>query len=59
MKAKAALRKALEQPWLFNDEELLKIQENLGELEEVGVQELWHRRTTMGFSNLPQELLNE
>jgi len=59
MKAKAALRKALEQPWLYNEEEIKKIQDKLSELEEEGVQELWHRRTTMGFSNLPQELLNE
>tara|TARA_B000000557_G_scaffold256789_1_gene249386 strand:+ start:1817 stop:1966 length:150 start_codon:yes stop_codon:yes gene_type:complete len=49
----------LEQPWLYNEEELKKIQDKLTELEEDGVQELWHRRTTQGFSKLPQELLNE
>ena len=58
MKAKKALRKALEQPWLYEPEELIKLQEKLDELESQGVQELWHRRTTMGFSNSP-EMLNE
>ncbi len=58
MKAKQALRKALEQPWLYNEEELKKLQGKLSDLEEEGVQELWHRRTTLGFSN-PPEMLNE
>ena len=58
MKAKAALRKALEQPWLYSPEELTKLEEKLEDLEDQGVQELWHRRTTMGFSN-PPEMLNE
>ena len=59
MKPKQALRKALEQPWLYSPEELTKLQEKLEDLEDQGVQELWHRRTTMGFSNKPQELLQE
>ncbi len=58
MKAKKALRKALEQPWLYNEEELKQLKDKLNDLEEEGVQELWHRRTTIGFSN-PPELLNE
>ena len=58
MKAKKALRKALEQPWLYNEEELKQLQTKLNDLEDMGVQELWHRRTTMGFSNKP-EMLNE
>lgn len=58
MKAKKALRKALEQPWLYNEEELKKLQTKLKEIDDIGVQELWHRRTTMGFSN-PPEMLNE
>ena len=58
MKAKKALRKALEQPWLYNEEELKQLQTKLNDLEGMGVQELWHRRTTMGFSNEP-EMLNE
>jgi len=58
MKAKKALRKALEQPWLYNEEELKQLQTKLNDLEGMGVQELWHRRTTMGFSN-PPEMLNE
>ena len=58
MKAKKALRKALEQPWLYNEEELKQLQNALKKAEDVGVQELWHRRTTMGFSN-PPEMLNE
>ncbi len=58
MKAKKALRKALEQPWLYNEEELKKLKDKLNDLEEEGVQELWHRRTSLGFSN-PPEMLNE
>ena len=59
MKAKKALRKALEQPWLYNEEELKRLQSALNDGEEMGVQELWHRRTTQGFSNYPKELLQE
>ena len=58
MKAKKALRKALEQPWLYNEEELKKLKDKLNDLEDQGVQELWQRRTSIGFSN-PPELLNE
>ena len=51
MKAKAAIRKALDQPWLYNEEELKRLQGALKQAEDMGVQELWHRRTTLGFSN--------
>ncbi len=56
MKAKKALRKALEQPWLYNEEELKRLQGALKQAEDVGVQELWHRRTTLGFANEPDFL---
>ena len=56
MKAKKALRKALEQPWLYNEEELKRLQGALKEAENVGVQELWHRRSTLGFANEPEQL---
>ncbi len=56
MKAKKALRKALEQPWLYNEEELKRLQTALKQAEDVGVQELWHRRTTLGFANEPDFL---
>ena len=56
MKAKKALRKALEQPWLYNEEELKRLQNALKQAEDVGVQELWHRRTTLGFANEPDFL---
>tara|TARA_B100001250_G_scaffold223330_1_gene191476 strand:+ start:30 stop:206 length:177 start_codon:yes stop_codon:yes gene_type:complete len=56
MKAKKALRKALEQPWLYNEEELKQLQNALKKAEDVGVQELWHRRTTLGFANEPDFL---
>jgi len=56
MKAKKALRKALEQPWLYNEEELKRLQTALKQAEDVGVQELWHRRTTLGFANEPEQL---
>ena len=46
----------LEQPWLYNEEELKQIQDKLDELEDEGVQELWHRRSTLGFSNKPEQL---
>ena len=59
MKAKKALRTALEQPWLYSPEELIKLEEKLEDLEDQGVQELWHRRTNVGFSNKPQELIQE
>ena len=51
MKAKKALRKALEQPWLYNEEELKRLKSALDQAEDMGVQELWHRGTTQGFSN--------
>ncbi len=56
MKAKKAIRKALEQPWLYNEEELKQLQTALKQAEDVGVQELWHRRTTLGFANEPDFL---
>ena len=56
MKAKKALRKALEQPWLYNDEELARLKKALNDAEDMGVQELWHRRTTLGFANEPEQL---
>ena len=56
MKAKKALRKALEQPWLYNEEELKIIKKALKDAEDMGVQELWHRRTTLGFANEPEQL---
>ena len=56
MKAKKALRKALEQPWLYNEQELKRLQGALKEAENVGVQELWHRRSTLGFANEPEQL---
>ena len=56
MKAKKALRKALEQPWLYNEEELKRLQGALKQAEDIGVQELWHRRTTLGFSNEPEQM---
>ena len=56
MKAKKALRKALEQPWLYNEEELKRLQTALKQAEDMGVQELWHRRTTLGFANEPEQL---
>ena len=56
MKAKKAIREALKQPWLYNDEELNKLKSKLRDLEGEGVQELWNRRNTMGFSNSPEQL---
>ena len=54
MKAKAAIRKALDQPWLYNEEEILKLKLKLVELEDRTKQEVLHRRTTLGFSNKPK-----
>jgi len=41
---------------LYNDEELKQLKDKLRDLEGMGVQELWHRRSTMGFSNEPEQL---
>ena len=56
MKPKKAIKTALEQPWLYNEQELKRLQGALKEAENVGVQELWHRRTTLGFANEPNFL---
>ena len=56
MKAKKALKEALKQPWLYNEEELKQLKNKLNELEGEGVQELWHRRTSVGFSKPPEQL---
>ena len=56
MKAKKAIQEALKQPWLYNDEELKKLKSKLNELEEEGVQELWNRRSIIGFSNSSEQL---
>ena len=42
--------------WVDNEEELKRLQGALKEAENVGVQELWHRRTTLGFANEPDFL---
>jgi len=56
MKGKKAIREALKQPWLYNEEELKQLKDKLRDLEGMGVQELWHRRTSVGFSNSPEQL---
>ena len=56
MKAKKAIQEALKQPWLYNDKELKQLKDKLRDLEGEGVQELWHRRSTMRFSNSPEQL---
>jgi len=35
---------------------LKQLQNALKKAEDVGVQELWHRRTTLGFANQPEQL---
>tara|TARA_B100002019_G_scaffold159783_1_gene137731 strand:- start:3299 stop:3430 length:132 start_codon:yes stop_codon:yes gene_type:complete len=41
---------------LYNEEELKRLKAALKTAEDVGVQELWHRRTTQGFANEPEQL---
>ena len=56
-KARGKLAKAFLEESIAEGDKVV-IQTKLKDLEEEGVQELWHRRTTLGFSQ-PPELLNE
>ncbi len=51
MKPAKAIRKALEQPWLYKTEELEMLEKKLKEIYEEKDQEVEHRRTTLGFAN--------
>ena len=51
MKPAKAIRKALEQPWLYNDEEYAKLTDKLKEIKENQKREVQYRRTTLGFMN--------
>ena len=51
MKAKKAIKEALKQPWLYNDEELKQLKDKLREIKEDQKREVYYRRTTLGFSN--------
>ncbi len=51
MKPAKVIRKALEQPWLYNDEEYAKLKDKLREIKEDQKREVYYRRTTLGFSN--------
>tara|TARA_B100000287_G_scaffold6701_1_gene6471 strand:+ start:6227 stop:6397 length:171 start_codon:yes stop_codon:yes gene_type:complete len=54
MKASKAIRKALEKPWLYRDEELKKLEGALKEIEREREMDVWIRRTRHGFSNEPK-----
>ena len=54
MKASKAIRRALEKPWLYENEELDKLQAALKEIERDREMDVWIRRTRQGFSNHPK-----
>jgi len=51
MKTRQAIRKALEQPWLYDDNELEYMKAKLKERTLKRKKELWARRCGQGFSN--------
>ena len=53
MKPAAALRHALDNPHLYNDDELKKLRNKLEEINYEKQYDQWYRRTRQGFSNEP------
>ena len=53
MKPQRALRNALDQPHLYNDEELKKLRNKLAEINYEKQYDQWYRRSRQGFSNEP------
>ena len=51
MKPAAALRHALDNPHLYNDDELKKLRNKLEEINYEKQYDQWYRRTRQGFSN--------
>lgn len=51
MKTRQAIRKALEQPWLYEDNELEYMKTQLKERTLQRQKNLWARRCGQGFSN--------
>ena len=51
MKAASALRRALDRPELYSNEELKKLKNKLDEVTYERKYDQWYNRTTRGFSN--------
>ena len=51
MKAASALRRALDRPELYSNEELKKLRNKLDEVNYERKYDQWYNRTTRGFSN--------
>ena len=54
MKLRAQIRKALDKPWLYKDEELKYLQYKLKSEKLSSEIDQWYRRTEQGFSNYPK-----
>ena len=54
MKIRKQIRKALDKPWLYKDDELKYLQDKLKSEDLSKEVELWYRRTEQGFSNYPK-----
>ena len=53
MKPQRALRNALDNPHLYNDDELKKLRNKLDEITYEKEYDQWYRRSSQGFSNEP------
>ena len=54
MKLRSQIRKALDKPWLYKDEELKYLQDKLKAEKLSSKIDQWYRRTEQGFSNYPK-----
>ena len=53
MKPQAALKAALDKPYLYSDDEIKKLRNKLEEINYEKQYDQWYRRTRQGFSNEP------
>ena len=53
MKPASALRRALDNPHLYNDAELKRLRNKLDEIQYEKAYDQWYRRSRQGFSNEP------
>jgi hypothetical protein len=51
MKPQAALKAALDKPYLYSDDEIKKLRNKLEEINYEKQYDQWYRRTRQGFSN--------
>ena len=53
MKPAAALKAALDKPYLYSDDELKRLRNKLTEIQYEKQYDQWYRRSRQGFSNEP------